>query len=226
MVESLGTKVHQSIQRKLTTRVEAAKEKGQPKDMKLGGKATSTILGSVRGVVGVGAKVAARVTDKVADIVGKGMSENRVSRGMAEADEGTKKRAFHDNLRAGLVAFGKVFIEADRQGKIIIEGIGEGGAELASAKYGKDAEEKARMVGGIALDGYRVARFPQKLGVTAVFKGALKSTAQKADGTQAIPVEVANGAEQFNATQQTASGANQTHRRNDTLNTNSTDTLI
>lgn len=90
---------------------------------------------------------------------------------------------------AGLLAFGRIYVAADNQGKIIIGDTGKGTAEYAGVTYGDEAEQVARQLGGIALDGYRIARFPKKLGATAILKGALKSTTHthENEGSPTVP---------------------------------------
>lgn len=176
-VERWGNRINNSIQKKLSARVEKAKET-EPHKAKLGGKVTGMALHGARFVVGKGATVASVATEKISGVVGKGLAKNPVSKRFSTAPEGTKRRTFHDNLMAGMLAFGRVYIAADNKSKLIIEDTGKGASEYARATYGDEAENIARQVSGIALDGYRIARFPKKLGASSLLTGALKSTAK------------------------------------------------
>ncbi|CAN0449300.1 unnamed protein product, partial [Scytosiphon promiscuus] len=74
----------------------------------------------------------------------------------------------------GAVAAARVWEAADGQGKLLLESTGDGVGKVAGAKYGSEAEHAARSTGQIALDGWRIFRFPTKLGVTTLAKGAMK----------------------------------------------------
>lgn len=193
-VERMGTRINSSIQTRLSARVEKAKET-DPRNTKLGGGVTNKVLAGARVVVGKGAAIASVATEKISGVVGKGLAKNPVTKSFSDAPEGTSRRTFHDNLMAGLLAFGRVYVAADNQGKIIIGGTGTGTAEYAGVTYGEEAEQVARQLGGIALDGYRISRFPHKLGVTALLKGALKSTARTEGNGENLDVPACSGEE-------------------------------
>ena len=178
-VERWGNRINTSIQKKLSARVEKAKET-DPRQAKLGGKITGKALAGARVVVGKGAAVAHIATEKISGVVGKGFAKNPVTKSFSAAPQGTVRRNFHDNLMAGMLAFGRIYVAADSQGKLIIEDTGKSASEYARATYGDEAENVARQVSGIALDGYRISRFPKKLGASAMLRGALKSTTKSA----------------------------------------------
>lgn len=180
-VETMGERLNAGLQRRLSKHVESARGAPQ-KDLKLGGGVTKSVLSGTRVVVGVGANVASKVTGTVSGVVGKGLAKNPMSKNMSRAPEGSARRKFHDNLMGGLVAFGRVYVAADQQGKLIIQTTTDASAELAGVKYGHQAEHATRNLGSIALDGYRVARFPAKLGTVSLLKGGLKSCAKKGEG--------------------------------------------
>ena len=175
LVEKLGTRLNDHIQRKVSQKQEAVRG-DEKKNIKLGGKVTAGALGATRKVVGAGASIASKATEKISGMVAKGMTNNSASRSLSEAPDGSGKKRFHDNLMSGMLAFGRIYVAADAHGKLIIENAGHGAADLASMRYGDEAGNASRQLAGIALDGYRIARFPQKLGATSLLRGALKST--------------------------------------------------
>lgn len=182
-VETVGERLNAGIQRRLSKRVESARGAPQ-RDVKLGGGVTKSVLSGTRAVVGVGATLASKVTGTVSEAVGKGLAHNPLSKNMARAPEGSARRKFHDNLMGGLVTFGRVYMAADQQGKLILQTTTEASAELAGIKYGDEAEHAARNLGKIAYDGYRVARFPAKMGTVSLLKGGLKSHARKMESAK------------------------------------------
>lgn len=137
-------------------------------------------------VVGVAAGVAATVIDKVSTAAGNTVANSSMVTGARNAPEGSTKRQTHDLLVAGAVAAGRVWEAADGQGKLLLESTGDGMGRIAGAKYGSEAEHAARSAGHIALDGWRVFRFPTKLGVTTLVKGAMKGVG--AGGSSTSPV--------------------------------------
>lgn len=173
-VERMGN----ALNRKITTALDKKRDSindDESRNVKLGGKITATLLSTTRTLVGAGAGVASKVTEKISSKVGGAVGGNRVSRSMADAPEGSTKRTLYDNLMAGFVAFGRIYVEADHQGRMILESSGQGASEIARKKYGGEAEMAARNVTGIAIDSYRISRFPAKLGATSIIKGAFKS---------------------------------------------------
>lgn len=173
-VERVGSAINRKINQSLEQRRDAIQEDNS-RQVKLGGKVTLSVLSTTRKVLGTGASVASKITDRISSAVGSAMTDTAVSRNMANAPEGSLKRGFYDNLMAGALVFGRVYVEADKQGKIIIEDAGNRMSDIARRKYGNEAEAATRHISHIALDGYRIARFPQKLGATSIVKGAFKS---------------------------------------------------
>lgn len=128
-------------------------------------------------VVGVGAGVAAAVIDKVSSVAGNTVANSSVVQGSRNAPEGSKRRQTHDLLVTGAMAVARIWEAADGQGKLLLESTGDGMGRIAGAKYGEEAEHAARSAGQIGLDGWRIFRFPTKLGVTTLVKGVVKGTA-------------------------------------------------
>lgn len=216
-VETMGARVNAGIQRRMSNRAEAARGKPQH-DVKLGGNVTKTALSGARTVVSVGATVASKVTETVSEVVGKGLARNPLSKNMASAPEGSGRRKFHDNLMGGLVAFGRVYVAADEQGKLIIQTAAEGSAEWAGAKYGEQAHCATKNLGGIAFDGYRIARFPGKMGTVSLLKGGLKSCARKG--------ETVRGSKQVKTRGRSKSDASSSGGPQHTMRGQNPDTLI
>ena len=185
LVSRVGTRLNARIEQHFSARIDRARatetDEEKKKDVKLGGKATSALLGGTRKVVGVGAKVASGVTTKVSNVVANGMSNSSVARSFRESKEGTLKKKIHTTISGSLEAAGRIFVAADEQGQKMLRSTGEGSESLAREKYGEEAAAASRNMAGIAIDGYRIARFPQKLGATAVLKGAVKSKMREAD---------------------------------------------
>lgn len=127
-------------------------------------------------VVGAGAGVAAAVIDKVSTAAGNVVANSSMVANSRGAPEGSMRRETHDMLVAGAVAVGRVWEAVDGQGKVLLESTGDGVGRIAGAKYGSEAEHAARSVGQIGLDGWRIFRFPTKLGVTTLVKGAVRGT--------------------------------------------------
>lgn len=174
LVERIGTALHSHINRALEQRRDALPEENT-REVKLGGRVTSSLLSSTRKVIGVGATVASKLTDRISSVVGSKLADNSATRSMSTAPEGSTKRTVYDNLMSGLLAFGRIYVAADAKGKIILEDAGTRAEQIAHRKYGPEAASASRNISGIALDGYRIARFPQKLGATALVRGAVKS---------------------------------------------------
>lgn len=173
-IEKAGTALNTKITTNLDARTDVAR--GEPaREISVGGKITSAVLGGTSKVIGAGASLASSTTEKISDAVANGVSNSSINRSLSEAPEGSFKKRFHNNLMSGLLAFGRIYVAADTQGKIIIESAGNSAAELAGAKYGDEAQSASRHIGRITLDGYRILRFPKKLGATAIVKGAFKS---------------------------------------------------
>ncbi|CAM9304650.1 unnamed protein product, partial [Hapterophycus canaliculatus] len=125
-------------------------------------------------VVGLGAGVCSVVIDKISTAAGNAVANSSVVAGARHAPEGSTRRQTHDILVTGAVAVARVWEAADGQGKLLLESTGDGVGKVAGAKYGSEAEHAARSTGQIALDGWRIFRFPTKLGVTTLAKGAMK----------------------------------------------------
>lgn len=128
-------------------------------------------------MVGVGAGVAAAVIDKVSTVAGNTVANSSMVQRSRTAPEGSTRRQTHDMLVTGAMAVARVWEAADGQGKLLLESAGDGMGRVAGAKYGDEAEHAARSVGQIGLDGWRIFRFPTKLGVTTLVKGVVKGAA-------------------------------------------------
>lgn len=124
--------------------------------------------------MGVGASVAAAVIDKVSTVAGNTVANSSMVQNSRTAPEGSTRRHTHDLLVTGAMAVARVWEAADGQGKLLLESTGDGMGRVAGAKYGEEAEHAARSAGQIGLDGWRIFRFPTKLGVTTVVKGVVK----------------------------------------------------
>lgn len=193
MVTKYGEKLNKSLKARADASVAASANKPQ-KNVKLGGAGTASALNSAKKVVGTGAGMAATVIDKVSSAIGNGLANNKAMSTMRDAPEGSQKRRTHDLLVSGAMAVGQVYIAADNQGKLIFETAGDGAGRVAGAKYGSEAEAATRATGHIALDGYRIFRFPNKLVASSLVQGAVKGTsaaaanAGRADGrTSPVP---------------------------------------
>lgn len=183
LVEKVGDALHKKLTNTLEKRRDAIPEDGR-KNVKLGGRATASVLTTTRKIVGTGAQVASKITDRLSSSVGSVVAQNKVSRSMANAPEGSAKRTLYDNLMAGMMVIGKVYVAADEKGKIIINDVTELSSDISRRKYGDEAGHAARSLGGIILDGYRISRFPQKLGARSLLTSAAKSSMKKAHGAR------------------------------------------
>lgn len=190
LVERFGAALNNRINRALEQRRDAVREENK-KELKLGGKVTSSLLSTTRKVVGAGATVASKLTERISSSVGARMADNSATRSMSNAPVGSAKRTLYDNLMSGLLVCGRVYVAADKHGKIILEDIGTRAEEITHRKYGAEAAAASRNVSGIALDTYRISRFPQKLGATAIVRGAVKSRMPPQPDTR--PSFAANG---------------------------------
>lgn len=185
IVTKYGEKLNKSLKARADASVAASANKPQ-KNVKLGGAGTASALNSAKKVVGTGAGLAATVIDKVSSAIGSGLANNKAMATMRDAPEGSQKRKTHDLLVSGAMAVGQVYIAADNQGKLIFETAGDGAGRVAGAKYGSEAEAATRATGRIALDGYRIFRFPNKLIASSLVRGAVKgSTAAAANAGRA-----------------------------------------
>eukprot|EP00752_Nemacystus_decipiens_P005493 g4973.t1 len=176
LVTRAGEKLNASVKEK--TEATLAAQGDQPaKKVKLGGAVTATTLTGARKVVGVGAGVAAAVIDKVSTVAGNTVANSSMVQNSRNAPEGSKTRQTHDLLVTGAMAVARIWEAADGQGKLLLESTGDGMGRIAGAKYGDEAEHAARSAGQIGLDGWRIFRFPTKLGVTTLVKGVVKGAA-------------------------------------------------
>eukprot|EP00903_Cladosiphon_okamuranus_P007979 g7701.t1 len=176
LVTRAGEKLNAVVKDK--TEATLAAQGDQPaKKVKLGGAVTATTLTGARKVVGAGAGVAAAVIDKVSSVAGNAVANSSIVQGSRKAPEGSTRRQTHDLLVTGAMAVARVWEAADGQGKLLLESTGDGMGRIAGAKYGEEAEHAARSAGQIGLDGWRIFRFPTKLGVTTLVKGVVKGAA-------------------------------------------------
>jgi Senescence-associated protein len=176
-----GVEIVNKIGQRVNTRVSNYAEKslakqGQtpPKEVKLGGASTASALSAAKTVVGIGASVAAKIIDSVANNVGDKVAASKTVESMRTAPEGTTKRTVHDLLVSGSVAIARVYLAADHQGRLICESAGNSASQVVGAKYGSEAEHATREGARIVIDSYRIIRFPTRLGATTMLKGALK----------------------------------------------------
>lgn len=185
IVESIGGKINNSIQKRIAPRIDAAREVRETREAENGGARSlklgvgTKVLSGTRTVLETGANLASSVADKISDAIGVGIGRNPVTKTLSEAPEGSKRKGLYNNLMTGMLAFGRVYVAADHQGKLIIESTGRSAAAYAGVKYGDEAEAAARNMAHIAMDGYRIFRFPEKLGATSLVKGAFTSTAEE-----------------------------------------------
>lgn len=175
MVEQFASKVEISLNDRIQPHVNAARE-CETKNINIGGKATASVLGTTRKVVGAGAKGASVVTDKASDVVGSVLGNNPLMKTMRKAPEGSRRFRFHETLTAGMVAVGKVYVAADEKGRAIVSTAGENGAEVLRERYGDQVAGAARDSTHIGVDAYRIMRFPAKFGASALLKGAAKAS--------------------------------------------------
>lgn len=145
-------------------------------------------------VVGVGAGIAGAVIDKVSTVAGNAVANSSVVANSRKAPEGSKRRQAHDFLVTGAIAAARVWEAADGQGKLLLESTGDGMGRIAGAKYGEEAEHAARCAGQIGLDGWRIFRFPTKLGVSTLVKGVVKGTTAAKEASAAQPDPAASAA--------------------------------
>jgi hypothetical protein len=145
-----------------------------PKQVKLGGAPTAAALNAVKTVVGIGASLAAKMVDNVANNVSSKVAASKTVHDMRTAPVGSSKRTVHDLLVSGSVAIARVYLAADHQGRLICEATGITASRVVGARYGTEAENATREGARIALDTYKIIRFPTRLGATTMLKGALK----------------------------------------------------
>lgn len=179
-VGGIGDKAHGVVLEKLCGGgegeevVEVEGGERERRNVKLGGRVTRGVLGGARWGSEKGARVAHVVTEKVSDTVGGVLGGNPVVKHMREAPAYSKRHRFHKLMTAGMMAIGRVYLKADEKGKVVIETAGDGLGKKAGEKYGDEAEKATRDLGRIGLNSYRIVRFPNKLGASALLKGALK----------------------------------------------------
>ncbi|CAN0074181.1 unnamed protein product [Sphacelaria rigidula] len=185
MVMRAGKKLHESLDRRVEASL-AGQANKPAKNVKLGGAPTAAVLTSARKVADAGAGAAATVVDKLSSAIGNKVANSSAMSSARAAPEGSMKKQTHDLLVAGAVAVARVYVAADDQAKTLFTAAGDGAGRIAGAKYGAEAEHAARSVGGIGVDGYRIFRFPEKLGVSLLVKGVAKGVAPP-PGTVAPP---------------------------------------
>jgi len=178
-VEKVAGKVETKVNGVIDPKLESAhnvESRGEAKDVKLGGKVTSTVLGTTAGAVGKVAGAANSVSEKASDVVGTVLGKNPIMKNLGKAEEGSKRFRFHRTLTSGMVAVGNVYVTADERGRQIVSTAGENSAEVLRARYGKEVSGAARDSTHIAMDSYRIMRFPAKFGASALLKGAAKAS--------------------------------------------------
>ena len=193
-VEQVGDRVNQRIKERignngrgnLTEGAEGVDEasqrsEGSVRNVKLGGKVTKGVLGGVRGVTEKGAQVTHTITEKVSGAVGTVLGGNPLMTNMKNAPVESKRNKFHKLITSGMMAVGRVYLKADEKGKVIITTVGDELGKKAGEQYGEEAESATRNMARIGLNSYRIMRFPNKLGASALLKGAVKG-AFKQDG--------------------------------------------
>lgn len=193
VVNTLGTKLNETINTELErrrARIEREQEEGtyNRRQVKIGGKVTNSILSTSRKVVGLGAAQTAKLTDSlsttVSDMMTKQASKKR-STSPTKQETSKQSQEFYDHLMAGALVFARVYVEFDRQSKLVIQDTGDRVSDIANRKYGYEAEMAARNLTGIAVDGYRISRFPEKIGSSSIVKGAFKTSFAQKSGQRA-----------------------------------------
>lgn len=174
-VDKIAGKVSKRMDGFMDPKLEAARA-AETKNVNIGGKATGAVLGTTRKVVGAGAGAANAVTEKASDVVGAVLANNPLMKGLRSGKEGSKRFRFHNTLTAGMVAVGKVYVAADERGRAIVSTAGENSAQVLQHRYGDQVAGAARDSTHIAVDSYRIFRFPAKFGASALIKGAAKAS--------------------------------------------------
>lgn len=173
-VQRIGDRVQHHVEQNLDKHISAART-AESRSVPLGGRATANVLGGTRRVVGVGAGVASKLTERASDVVGSVLGNNPVMKNLRSAPQDSKRFRFHETLTSGMVAVGKVYVAADEKGRAVVATAGDSGAEILRERYGDEVAGAARNSTGIAIDGYRIVRFPAKFGASSLLKGALKA---------------------------------------------------
>lgn len=176
LVERLADRVQAKLARTLEPRLRAARE-AETRQVSIGGRATAGVLGGTRSVVGKVAGVAGVVTDKAASAVGTVLARNPVMNNLRNAPQDSRRHSLHESLTAGMVSVGKVYVACDEKGRAVVSTWGDNSAEVLREKYGDQVAGAAQDSTRIAVDSYRIMRFPAKLGVAPLLKGAAKASA-------------------------------------------------
>lgn len=182
----VGVKLVEKLADKMTHRMDGLMESQmasarnvETRNVKIGGDGTRTVLGTTRKVVGAGAGAASAITEKASDVVGSVLANNPLMKGLRGGPEGSKRFRLHNTLTAGMVAVGKVYVAADERGREMVSTTGEQSAEVLRERYGEQVADAARDGTHIAVDSYRILRFPAKFGAKALVKGAAKASLTK-----------------------------------------------
>lgn len=175
MVERIADSIHTKLTYAMEPRLRAARE-AETHQVNIGGRATATVLGGTRSAVGKVAGFAGVVTDKAANVVGTVLAKNPVMNNMRNAPEGSKRYGLHETLTAGMVSVGKVYVACDEKGRALVSTWGDNSAEVLRERYGDQAAGAAQDSTRIAIDSYRILRFPAKFGAAALLKGAAKAS--------------------------------------------------
>jgi len=98
---------------------------------------------------------------------------------MRNAPHDSKRYGLHETLTAGMVSVGKVYVAADEKGRALVSTWGDNSSEILREKYGGEVADAAQNSTRIALDSYRIMRFPAKFGAAALLKGAAKASVHR-----------------------------------------------
>jgi len=175
-VDNIGSRVQQRISRTFQPHLDAARAE-EGRNIPIGGETTSNVLGTTRHVVGSVAGVTGQITDTASH--GVASLVRRVSSRPNRTPLPPTSRRFRlrKTLNSGLVAAGKVYVAADEKGRAIIQTAGDSTSELLYEKYGEEVEQAAKDTTTIAIDAYKILRFPANFAVKAIIGGAVKSSA-------------------------------------------------
>lgn len=173
-VDKIAGKVSEKVDGFMEPKLEAARA-GDTRNVNIGGKATRRILGKTRKVVGKTAGAADKVTDKASDAVGSILANNPIMKALRKGKKGTTHAKLHNTVTAGMAAAGKVYVAADERSREIVSTAGENSSEVLEQRYGDQVADAAKDSTRIALDSYKIFRFPASFGASALIKGAAKA---------------------------------------------------
>eukprot|EP00178_Gracilaria_changii_P016828 TRINITY_DN48252_c0_g1_i1.p1 TRINITY_DN48252_c0_g1~~TRINITY_DN48252_c0_g1_i1.p1 ORF type:complete len:515 (-),score=62.48 TRINITY_DN48252_c0_g1_i1:477-2021(-) len=172
IAEFMNTKT-QSVLEKHHVAAASARDRGKAKDLSLGGKVTVGALNATQKVFSTTAKVTGAATDKIASTLGRSVTRT-VTRPLANAPTGSKRRRFYEQLASGCLAAGRIFVTGDRQVRMYINNTADSAALVTGARYGAEAEHMCRQFGHIVVDGFRIYKFPSDLGYKSLMQSGIE----------------------------------------------------